>query len=152
MTKTKTRSQIINELKKYFKLAELVCGHTIKRWGNKAWQFFDTNTLLCLLIIRRDIIKSPLICNTDVSFQRGLRCNLCPIVISAGKKQYLSAHVQGKAFDLICKEHSAATMRKMIAEKQDLLPCPIRIESGVSWLHFDTFDPSNGEYKITFFE
>lgn len=148
----KTRAQIIKELKKYFSLTELVCDHTIKKWGSKAWQFFDTNTLYCLLVIRRDIVKKPLICNTDVSFQRGLRCNLCPILKSKGNKQYLSAHIMGKGFDLISREISAATMRKMIAEKQDLLPCPIRMESGVSWLHFDTFDPSNGESKIVFFE
>lgn len=146
-----TREKIIKELQKYFSIKELVCDHTFKKWGKKAWQFLDTDALHVLLIIRRDIVKAPLVCNTDVSHQRGLRCNLCAIVKLASK-QYLSAHIMGKAFDLVCREYTAAQMRKMIAEKMELLPVPIRIESGVSWLHFDVFDPTNGDDRITFFE
>jgi hypothetical protein len=146
-----TRDKVIKELKKFFSIEELVCQHTFQKYGEKAWRFFDTETLLTLLIVRRDIIKSPLVCNTETSHQRGLRCNLCPLVKTAAK-HYLSAHIQGKAFDLLSKEFTAAQMRKMIAEKQALLPVPVRMESGVSWLHIDTFDPTNGKQKIVFFE
>ena len=71
-----TRSEIINELRKYFDLDELVCSHTYAKWGERAWQFLDTDFLHALLIIRRDILQRPMYCN-DYSAglsQRGLRC------------------------------------------------------------------------------
>jgi hypothetical protein len=88
--------------------------------------------------------------NNSESTQRGLRCNLCSIV-KGQKKQYLSAHLMGKGFDVVSNEMTAQEMRDKIFENADKLPVPIRIEDGVSWLHFDTFDPSNGKNKITFF-
>lgn len=146
-----TREKVIAELRKYFDIAELVCDHTFQRFGEQAWQFLDTDTLRVLLVVRKQILKVPLICNAGASHQRGLRCNLCAIVRNQNRN-YLSAHIQGKGFDLICKEYTAAQMRKMIAGNQDLLPVPVRMESGVTWLHIDTYDPSNGKNKITFFE
>lgn len=89
--------------------------------------------------------------NNGESTQRGLRCNLCSIVRSKGNKQYLSAHLMGKGFDVVSSQMTAQEMRDKIFENADKLPVPIRIEDGVSWLHFDTFDPSNSKNKITFF-
>lgn len=57
----------------------------------------------------------------------------------------------GKGFDVISAEMTAQEMRDRIMANEDKLPVPIRIEDGVSWLHFDTFDPSNSKKKITFF-
>lgn len=130
------REQIIRELHKYFQIRELVCEHTHSEWGERAWQFLDTNYLACLLVIRRDILQQPMTCNHDEATQRGLRCNLCQIVKDKDKL-YLSSHVLGKAGDFTVKGLTAQEARSRIRNNAHLLPCPIRMESGVSWLHFD---------------
>lgn len=145
-----TRIEVIERLQGYFDLSELVCEHTLKRWGKQAWQFFDTNTLHTLLVLRTEILRVPMTINNGDSTQRGLRCNLCSIV-KGQKKQYLSAHLMGKGFDVVSSQMTAQEMRDRIMANEDKLPVPIRIEDGVSWLHFDTFDQSNGKNKITFF-
>lgn len=145
-----TRSEIITQLRAFFDVSELVCHHTFARFGERSWQFFDTATLSTLLVLRSEILRVPMTINNSESTQRGLRCNLCSIV-KGQKKQYLSAHLMGKGFDVISSQMTAQEMRDKIFENADKLPVPIRIEDGVSWLHFDTFDPSNGKYKITFF-
>lgn len=145
-----TRLKIIGQLRAFFDVSELVCPHTFARFGEKAWQFFDTATLHTLLVLRTEILRVPMNINNGESTQRGLRCNLCSIV-KGKKKQYLSAHLMGKGFDIVSNEMTAQEMRDKIFENADKLPVPIRIEDGVSWLHFDTFDPSNGKNKITFF-
>lgn len=131
-----SRDQIIRELRGYFQISELVCPHTLSKWGERAWQFLDTYYLHCLLIIRRDILKVPMVCNTHSSTQRGLRCNRCELVRSKDKV-YLSSHILGKAGDFTCKDMTAQEARSLIRNNANLLPCNIRLESGVSWLHFD---------------
>ena len=147
---TMTRNETITQLRAVFTVSELVCPHTFARFGEQSWQFFDTNTLNTLLALRREILRVPLIINNGEHTQRGFRCNLCSIV-KGQKKQYLSAHLMGKGFDVVSSEMTAQEMRDKIFENADKLPVPIRIEDGVSWLHFDTFDQSNGKNKITFF-
>ena len=132
-----TREEILREVKRYFDVDELVCDHTYAKWGEKSWQFLDTNLLWCLLIIRRDIIKMPMYCNSKSQHQRGLRCNMCQMVKSK-TSVYLSSHILGKALDLSCPTMKAEKMRELIKANAHLLPCNIRIEGGVSWLHFDT--------------
>ena len=130
------REKTIRELHDYFQISELVCPHTHSKWGERAWQFLDTDFLACLLIIRRDILKVGMVCNTKTSTQRGLRCNMCEIV--KGKDEnYLSSHILGKAGDFTCTGMTAQKARSLIREKAHLLPCNIRVEDGVSWLHFD---------------
>lgn len=145
-----TRNQIIQELKNYFSVKELVCKHTYKKWGEQSWQFLDSQYLYCLLIIRRDILQAPMTCNSSGSTQRGLRCNLCDIV--QGKtdfgNNYLSAHVLGKAGDFTVMGMTAEEARQKITANARLLPCPIRIEGGVSWLHFDTIPQWNVEDTV----
>lgn len=145
-----TRTEIITQLRAFFDVSELVCPHTFSRFGEKSWQFFDTATLATLLVLRSEILCVPMTINTSQSTQRGFRCNLCSIV-KGQKKQYLSAHLMGKGFDVVSNEMTAQEMRDKIFANADKLPVPIRIEDGVSWLHFDTFDPSNSKNKITFF-
>ena len=145
-----TRNETITQLRSFFDVSELVCPHTFARFGERSWQFFDTNTLHTLLVLRTEILGVPMTINAGDSAQRGLRCNLCSIV-KGQKKQYLSAHLMGKGFDVISSQMTAQEMRDKIFANADKLPVPIRIEDGVSWLHFDTFDPSNGKDKITFF-
>ena len=138
------REQIIRELHDYFQIAELVCPHTHSAWGERAWQFLDTDYLHCLLIIRRDILKVPMVCNTKTSTQRGLRCNRCDLV-KEKSKVYLSSHILGKAGDFTCTGMTAQKARSLIREKANLLPCNIRLEDGVTWLHFDVLT----QYGIT---
>ena len=141
-----TRNEILKEVKRFFDIDELVCDHTYAKWGEKAWQFLDTYLLWCLLIIRRDIVKLPLYCNGKNQHQRGLRCNMCAEVKNK-KAVYLSAHILGKALDLTCGVPSmtAEKMRQLIKVNADLFPCNIRIEGGVSWLHFDVLP----QYGVT---
>ena len=133
-----TREEIISAVKKYFDIDELVCDHTYAKWKEQAWQFLDTDLLHCLLVIRTQIVKMPLYCNGKKQHQRGLRCNMCQEVKSK-RSVYLSSHIFGKALDLTCNQPTmtAEKMRQLIKANADLLPCNIRIEGGVSWLHFD---------------
>lgn len=139
-----TREEIINEIKKYFKASELVCDHTFRKWGESSWQFLDTDYLHCLLVIRRDILGVSMTCNSTTQSQRGLRCNMCQLVNSK-KVVYLSSHVLGKAGDFTVKGMTAEAARKKIKENSSKLPCNVRVEEGVSWLHFDVLP----QYGIT---
>lgn len=145
------RIEIINELKKYFSVKELVCKHTYEKFGESSWRFLDTTILHVLLILRKDIFKSPITINNSTSFtQRGLRCNCCQLVKDK-KSIYLSAHILGKAFDMDIKSFTAAQARTIIKQNEKLLPYPVRMEDGVNWLHIDTIDMGNGN-KITLFK
>ena len=130
------REDIIKELHRYFQVSELVCDHTFSKWGERSWQFLDTDFLHALLIIRRDILQVPMTCNTSSANQRGLRCNMCELV-KEKKKNYLSSHILGKAGDFTCKGLTAQQARDRIKENAHLLPCNIRVEEKVTWLHFD---------------
>ena len=131
-----TRQQIITEVKKYFKINELVCNHIYDRWKDMAWQFLDTDYLHTLLVLRRDILKAPMVCNNSSMKQRGMRCNRCEIVHHKSSV-YVSAHILGKAGDFTVSGMTAEEARRKIKGASSLLPCPIRIEEGVTWLHFD---------------
>lgn len=131
-----TREEILKQITPYFDVDELVCDHVYAKWGKSSWQFLDTMFLWCLLVIRRDILKVPMYCNSKTAHQKGLRCNMCQLV-KEKKEVYVSAHILGKAGDFTSPSMKAEKMRELIKENADLLPCPIRIEKGVSWLHFD---------------
>lgn len=141
------RSEILREIKKYFSISELVCDHALAKWGENAWQFLDTNLLHCLLILRRDIVKRPLYCNTTSKHQRGLRCNRCQLVRSKSTV-YISSHILGKAVDLDCPAYTAEQLRQMIKDNANMFPCNIRIEKGVSWLHMDVLQQYGVEQKV----
>ena len=151
------RQEIINQLKPYFKTHELVCPHVLQRWGEQSWRFLSTEFLHTLLIIRRDILKVAMTCNNyhaRGSFsQRGLRCNLCQIVSDYSKQGKLTTmpHVLGEGGDFSIFGMTAAEARKCISENARLLPYPIRMEDGVTWLHWDVLDCMNGQ-KITLFK
>lgn len=139
-----TRDEILTAIRPYFDIDELVCDHTFAKWGQQSWQFLDTDYLHCLLIIRRDIIKRAMWCNGNQKKQRGLRCNRCPEVTTK-KTVYLSAHVLGKAGDFTISGLTAEKARQLIKANADLLPCPIRMEKNVGWLHFDVLP----QYGVT---
>lgn len=139
-----TREEILSAIRRYFDVNELVCDHTYAKWGEQSWQFLDTDFLHCLLVIRRDILQKPMWCNGKGKTQRGLRCNRCALV--RGKSSvYLSAHVLGKAGDFDTTGMKAEEVRRKIRENAHLLPCNIRMEAGVSWLHFDVLP----QYGVT---
>ncbi len=142
-----TREEILIAIKPYFDIDELVCDHAYAKWGESAWQFLDTDLLHCLLIIRRDIVKMPMYCNSRTAHQRGLRCNRCQMVREK-TSVYLSSHLFGKALDLTCPGMKAEKMRELIKANADLLPCNIRIEKGVSWLHFDVLPQYGIKQKV----
>lgn len=144
------RTEVIKSVKKYFDIDELVCDHTFRKYGENAWNFLDTDFLHCLYVIRSQILRKPMYCNGSTYHQRGLRCNLCQMV-KEKKDIYLSAHILGKAGDFTIKDMDAEEARQRIAANADLLPCPIRIERGVSWLHFDVRANDGKKSKVYFF-
>lgn len=146
------RKDILPQIKGYFDIEELVCKHTYDKYGEGAWQFLDTDFLHALLIIRRDILRRPMYCNhySAGTTQRGLRCNMCELVKDK-TSLYLSAHIQGKAGDFTVVGMTADEARKKIVEFQHMLPCPIRMEDGVSWLHIDVRPNDNSNALVTFF-
>lgn len=147
MTKYMERNAIINSLRHYFRIEELVCDHIYDEWGERSWQFLDTDFLHCLLIIRRDILQRPMICNNKTLTQRGVRCNLCDLV-NEKKDLYMSSHILGKAGDFTILGIEAEEARALIKSNAHLLPCNIRIESGVSWLHFDVLPQYGVNQKV----
>lgn len=141
------RNQIITEIKKYFSVKELVCNHTYAEWGENSWQFLDTDFLHALLVIRRDILKSGMVCNSGSATDRGLRCNRCDLVKSK-QNVYLSAHILGKAGDFTVSGMSAEEARQKIKASALMLPCNVRIEDGVSWLHIDVLPQVGINQKV----
>lgn len=144
------RDKIIRELHNYFQVSELVCGHTFSRWGERSWQFLDTDYLAALLIIRRDILQLPMTCNSSSATQRGLRCNMCELV-KEKKKNYLSSHILGKAGDFTVKGLTAEQARERIIQNAHLLPCNIRLEDKVTWLHIDVLPQFDIKEKVYLF-
>jgi hypothetical protein len=146
-----TRVEIINRVSKYFAIYELVDKQTYERFGERSWQFFDTDTLHCLLLIREGINK-PIDVNNwfwdGLYDERGLRTNLCEIVKSKtnANKLYLSGHVMGKAIDFKISGMDSEDVRKWIIDNEDIFPCKLRLEhkklstgKPISWVHFDTY-------------
>ena len=145
------REQIIRELHRFFQVRELVCSHVFSKWGERSWQFLSTDYLHNLLVIRRDILQMPMVCNHDGAEQRGLRCNMCKMV-KEKKAAYLSSHILGRAGDFSVQGLTAQEARSRIRTMQNLLPYPLRMEGGVSWLHIDTlpqFGITDKVYEFT---
>lgn len=142
-----TRDQIIRELREFFQIRELVCEHTHSKWGERAWQFLDTAFLHNLLVIRRDILQAPMVCNHGSQLQRGLRCNRCGLVAQKDAV-YLSSHVFGKAGDFTIQGMTAQEARSRIRNSANLLPYPLRMEGGVTWLHIDVLPQFGINEKI----
>lgn len=144
------RSEIIKALKPYFNIKELVCNHVYERFKEQAWMFLSTPLLHTLLVLRTEIVNLPMLVNTSRLRQRGLRCNMCPLV--KGKSYaYMSAHVTGNGVDFTCSSKTAEEIRQLIKDNQDKLPYKIRLEEGVSWVHIDVYDQGFTN-KITTFK
>jgi len=144
-----TRNETITELKKYFDIRELICQHTYNAFKDVSWQFFDRDFLEMLLVLRRDIIKSPMTINNWHSgggfSQRGFRCNVCQLVYdkTIKRKIYLTSHANGAAIDFNANGQTAEKSRELIKANAHLLPCNVRCEADVTWCHIDVYD--NGQ-------
>ena len=140
----------------YFSVKELVCKHVYERYGENAAMFLDEKLIETLNVIREQILCAPMTVNNwhaGGNFtQRGLRCNICELVKSKtdARRLYLSAHMLGKAVDCNVEGMTAEEARRLIIAKQELLPYPIRLEDGVSWLHIDVYNNGKGEKVYLF--
>jgi uncharacterized protein YcbK (DUF882 family) len=66
-------------------------------------------------------------------------------LVKEKKGVYLSSHILGKAGDFSVKGMTAQEARSRIRNMAGLLPYPLRMEGGVSWLHIDTLP----QYGVT---
>ncbi len=142
---------IIEQLKRYFSIKELVSKDVYLKYGETAWQFFDVRLLETLLFIREKLDLPITINNWHLGGefqQRGFRENTCEIVRNRTKKNhiYCSAHVTGQAVDLDVNSMTAEDIRDWIVESQEILPHPIRLEDGVAWIHLDCRDAGKKVY------
>jgi hypothetical protein len=63
----------------------------------------------------------------------------------------MSAHILGKAGDFTVSGMSAEEARRMTMSCAELLPHPIRMEAGVSWLHYDVLEQWGVDDKVYLF-
>lgn len=148
------REELLKEVKKYFKISELVCPHCVQTFGDNAWQFLSTELLSIIYILRTKIIKKPMIVNTASGSltQRGLRCNICQLCKDKTSKNkiYVSAHQLGKAIDFSVNGMTAEEVRNLIRSNIDEFECPIRLERNVNWVHTDAYT-IDGKTKLVEF-
>jgi hypothetical protein len=138
-------------IQKYFKLQELVCPDVYRKYGDRAWSFFDPRLLETLFFLREKIGRPFVVNNWKIGgkfSQRGLRCNLCDLnkKPTLNNKVYMSAHSQGQGVDFDVKGMQAHEVRKLIIDIQEELPYPIRLENNVSWVHMDVRDAGKKVY------
>lgn len=150
-----TRNKLINSLKPYFSIRELVCPHVYNRFKESAWQFLSTELLSTLLVLRTVVINKPMIINNwslKKSYsQRGLRCNQCSLVKDKNSV-YLSSHCLGKGVDFNVQGMTAEEVRKLIKKNIDEFEYPIRLEEGTSWVHVDCYTTDDSIKLVTFKE
>lgn len=145
------QNKLLNRLKDYFGIEELVDKTVYNKYGEKAWRFFDPRLIHNLWWIRTNIAKSITVNNWSWggSFdERGLRTNISPLVKSKNRL-YLTAHLRGAAVDFDVKGMSANDVRGWIKDNELNLPYPCRLErrlngNFISWVHLDVdYEPTN---------
>lgn len=152
-----TRVELIKNVQRFFCLRELVDEPTYKKYGDFAWNFFDTEFLETLVYIREYVLKVPMKVNdwmTGGKFsQRGLRHNMSAEIrkYTDKGKQYMSAHALGKGVDFDAKGMTAEQARNAIQAKAKQLPHPIRLEEGVTWVHLDIYNDDE-KNRVKFFK
>lgn len=151
-----TRNELIKKLSENFKVQELVCRHCYEKFGEASWQFLSTELLSTLYTLRYVIFNKPITVNTWHNgggfSQRGLRCNICPLVKDKDDI-YLSAHNLGCAIDFNVKDMQSDEVNNSIKRNIDKFKYPIRLESNTDgWSHIDTYQPLYSESKLIEFE
>ena len=146
------KGAIINALRKYFDITELVCPHVYNKYGEKSWQFLDKDALYGLLLMRETIFGVPIYINSykNGKTQRGLRCNKCELVKSKATL-YLTQHGFGKAWDFTVQGYTAEQARKKIIENANLFPFNFRLEADKSWVHWDCMEQYGINEKVHLF-
>jgi hypothetical protein len=137
---------------KRFRIEELVCKDVFTRDGEKAWRYFRPVAIDFIDWYKEEVDTVVYINNwlwKGDKDERGLRCNLCPIV-SSKKGLYVSAHMLGAGFDITTKGKTADESRKWIHENIhrffELHPeykAKCRLESSKrapTWMHIDFYD------------
>jgi hypothetical protein len=144
-------NEVLNEIKEFFDVKELVDKQTFDKYGEKSWQFLCPMLLHTLLVIRKELGKPITINNWSWGGnfdERGLRTNTCDIVSKKTKvgKLYLSAHCMGKAIDFDVLDMKASEVRTWLVENSSILPYKIRLEhkfvktgKEISWVHLDVY-------------
>lgn len=145
--------ELINQLKRYFDISELVGKDCAKKYGEFAWAFLDVRLLEVILWLREGL-NIPLTCNTPSLQQRGLRTNVSQMVRTKTLQNamYCSAHVLGKGVDLSSSKMSAIEIRQWVRKHINECPYPIRLEndkSAPTWVHIDVMNIS-GEKLVEF--
>jgi len=123
---------------KHFKPYELVDRATYEKLGDYCLSLFDPELLIAL-----DDLREYFGCTVTVntwhsgkSFQwRGYRTPAKARELGAPNSQ----HVKGRAIDCDIEDYTAERARQIILKNQnhELLKRIMRLETGVSWLHFD---------------
>jgi len=146
---------VINDIKEYFCIEELVDEQVYRLYGESAWRFIDRDLLEVLLIIREQLDRPITINNWKwggIFAQRGLRHNQSDLV-KRKTRIYLSAHMFGKAIDFDVKGMTACEVREWLEDNEHLLPYPIRLERNlngkpINWVHLDVIDQGQGKVYL----
>lgn len=157
---TMTEKEILNKVKEYFSIKELVSKKVYRKYGERAWRFIDIKLLHTLLVIRIELDRAIIINNWHYGGkfkQRGLRTNMSYIVLSYIKKAkiYVSGHVLGKAIDFNVKGMTSLEFRNWIKENEHILPYKIRLEKlkggkFMFWVHLDVISEEKNGKIYTF--
>ena len=136
--------EVIKGIKKYFSVQEFNGKVVTNKHGEFGWAFWDIRILAVVLWIRKGM-GIPLVINTKDKQQRGLRWNLCQMVLDAIKAGilYLSAHVLANGVDISSSNATADQIRAWIVAHIDECPYPIRLEdpkSAPTWVHVDVMN------------
>ena len=152
------RGELINNLKKYFKVQELVCPHCYNKFGENSWQFLSTELLEELYTLRVEVFNRLMVINayhnSGQFSQRGLRCNMCQLVKNKNSV-YLSAHCLGEAIDFNVPGLSNEQVHNSIKQNIDKFKQGIRlesIESAPTWCHIDVLPVLNNSNKLIIFK
>ena len=126
----------------HWRIFELVDRETYRRFGERAWMFFDKESLLMIDGIR-EYFDAPMIINDWYWFGNYEWSGLRTIGYMGGSEW--SFHRLAKGFDIKCKYLSAENMRTEILANQNhkLLKRINRMEAGRPWLHVDRANIKN---------
>lgn len=146
----------MGKLTDYFRTEELVCPHVFGRFKHRSLDFLDPRLKAVVLFIREGL-GLPMYVNNWVwggdKSQRGIRCNICALIKEKTylEKVTMSGHALARALDFMVKGMTAQQVRDWLEQHKEELPYPIRVESGVSWVHIDVLEYGQSGDKITYF-
>jgi hypothetical protein len=138
----------------YFELNEVVCPEVYHKYGDFAWNFFDSRLLITMEALRQRLNKPITVNNWKDGgefSQRGFRCVQCHLMISTFQtgELFVDPHTTGKAWDFDVQGLVAEEVRQYIIKNKNLWPYQLRLEDNVSWVHLDIYN--NGADKVVLF-